>query len=366
MDKFEGFPKSEAEKNKEAEAQISQLTKVWKNISESKSEEKSPDFRCPEDASVVRKYLYDEMIDSIKSCIDILGIKENQKLIAAIDQEQDDGEKSKLQIEFLNGLADQFRVIPHERWSFYPKQIKETKTINCSGGALLSGYMSKQAGIETYDATAVGHAANVVRLADGAWFFFDARNGVVAEMNNPQIEKVGDVSLMSIRQKDILYNALIAAPIEYSVGHILNNLDCLRFEAQRYESDQGDTQDGKDHDADAYYIYSTEEEIFSGVRYREAFKLLYPDIVKSENSEVFSDDAEWQEKIKMISPILRGILKRFEEEKVKKMKNEILENRGDIWEIIRSGGGISILKGVLSDETIDVLIEAVSIWRKKI
>lgn len=293
------LPKTEEAKEVEMseaeyEKQKKRLAQEWHNFT-SVEMPKNIDFEKLSDEEFT-KLLYENLVKGVDLAIAEIGFEINNGLLAEINQETDTAKKTELQKQFIDSIIKQTRGLEEggkfnrgkeDKWSFYPKQIKEDKRVNCSGATLLVGRILEKAGFKVDHGEAAHHAVSVAELADGNLYYVDSRrnsHNILALEN--EAKPIGDFYYHELKNPKIAYEKIIPVPKEQAeVNIIISN-----YSSMRHEADKND-----DQDEEATKQIEELDKIMGDINFDSLWGKLSP-----KRWEFHIKNSEWQEEEKRV------------------------------------------------------------------
>ncbi len=229
--------------------------------------------------------MYDILEPTLDKILQSLEIQPDLNSVEKINETRNVAEKAKHQKELLDNTMKNFKKVPFKKWSFFPSQIQEAKSFNCSGSALLMGHLLNKSGIETYYCAPPGHSANIAKLADGSIFYLDSRiniqtpeeiekNIVPIRKETAKEEEKEGIKMLKLDQPDIEYKIIPTFFQKDSLASMLDNFDSLK-----------ETKDEEATDVYNHFKPSLDKTDFDKMK-----EEIYPGLNKYQASEEFRNE----------------------------------------------------------------------------
>ena len=274
----EGFGEmvTESESASKEKVEKTQIFESWqKLITGRESEKRHGAGELKEEE--YRNLLYETMVSRLDETINALGINIDHTIINRLHRAENEVQKTAAQKELIASIVHQLSSIPNAKWAFYPREIERQKKINCSGSALLCGYILDKFGIKTEYGTPAGHAVNFAVMVDGSLAYIDSRNNTIKHNLENTEELIEGVRVRRINNKDVGYNIIPVYSQKDSVVAILGNLESLKTSAKK-------------GDLEAREIYENERYLFDQANYQELCDSLYPETSRFLKSKTWQDE----------------------------------------------------------------------------
>lgn len=304
------FLSEKSETRIEAPEDVKPISGIWEKVLGGRPIDIQRVF---ESGKLDREKLKDELYESIKPAIEktieVLGIRPDGKILESLEEKGSKEELSLKQLDIVRSLTKQFKKVPDAKWSFFPKEIQRTGKINCSGSALLMGYMFNKLDIENYYSSLPGHAANIVRLADDSMFYInpsmrtdnlDNLEPNVVKIKNAEEKEINDIPILKIDQPDIEYSIITLLDQKESVSNILGNLGSLKESVIKKD------------DREAGIVHDRIREFIEKIDFGQLESHLYPELNSFHQSREYKEESKEIETLrdygKRLADLKEGIL----------------------------------------------------------
>lgn len=195
-----------------------------------------------EEGEDVGEQLYKSLINDTSKLIDHWNLSPSNILLGKINGERDIERKSEAELEYIkiikklvDGFIDQNAhksILNNDRWNTYPRAMKESKKFNCLGAALIGEVLLSKAGVERYFGHPPGHVVNILKTANGRWWYLDLRNKILTEINPERFQEEGQ-EFMRIKNPQIEYELLHLAPQKSVPAAIFGNFSAFLSEKEK-------------------------------------------------------------------------------------------------------------------------------------
>jgi hypothetical protein len=279
----------------------------------------------------IRAWLFKTIMVDIDKLVEELGLNVDSELVKKIRNSKDINKKADLEFEYIKKVHDQVDKLTEKfdnsgnkstKWDSWPKKMRETKEFNCVGATLIGFNLLEKGGIKSYYGNPVGHVVNIVKLSNGDWLYVDFRNGPKNVIKiEPEEASLSGVTVLKIQNSEIDYKFIPIYDNLEAAGSILNNLDCLRNDAE--------LNDGVENLEAKEYVEKYKNN-FSIIDFDLLYKSLYPTVDKIENSEEKQQERDRVDMIRDFEKPSRDYTLSLPKEHQIKLIAEIKEKKNDI------------------------------------
>lgn len=292
----------------------------------------------------IKEQLYESLKTSIQKTIDGLGISIPDSLLNQL-KSSEGMEKIKAQEQVLRTVVEQFSRIPFDTWSYFPKEVQNTKKLNCSGSQLLIGYLLNKNNIKTFSGNPLGHAMNITRLDDGSFWYVDSRMGPgVHKIEDAQLETLeGGIDVIRTHDENIKFETIPISPESDSVSSIISNSAVIKKDIEKLHIQERNERTQEDPDfSHELAIYEENKESFEKLNFSNIGVNLFRKHYDFYDTPEAKNEGK---KLDIIDKYTRGANKEFmklDSELQKSVKQELKTNK-------------TAIAGYFNGETIDAL-----------
>lgn len=290
----------------------------------------------------MKKWLFDSIMADTGRLIEELDLQADADLATKITNTENLEEKSALELAYIKQAHAQVDEIVKNfdesgnrssKWDSWPKRMRETKEFNCVGATLLGLKLLEQSGVESYYGNPRGHVLNIVRLANGDWWYVDFRNGARNIIKlEPEETTIAGVPVLKINQPEIDYRLIPLFTSEHVAGSVFGNLSSLQHEA----SDDSIADENIEKKEAKEYL-AKHGPRFAQIDFSEIGEILYPEFTTVRRSNEMRQEKDRIEVIRDFEkPVLdytRSLAKKQRELLAKEIKN----NKAGIEHLFRNG-----------------------------
>lgn len=248
--------------------------------------EKQPTGMIPENNEALGSFLYESLMREMPGLLKEFDLEPDMGKISAIQAETNTGKRSNLQREYLQGMVRRFEVVvsrfgdpekDSRKWNDWPTTIRDEKTFNCVGAALLGMALLEQAGVRSAYGRPSGHAVNLARLDNGERWYLDLMNGRLEKIISPG-KFIAETPIFQPTDPIGGYRLIPCFDNKEITSAVLGNLGHLKNAVAK---------DDFDNDADrrrGQEIYSRIGEIAAPIDFEKIETALYPRVQEVKES----------------------------------------------------------------------------------
>lgn len=195
-----------------------------------------------------RQWLHESLMRETAALADEWGMVPDTDLVARMHAAEAPEQRAALEHTYLERCQELFNqrmstfrpsFERSTKWDSWPDAVRESRSFNCAGSALIGSRLLEAAGIRQWIGNPVGHVVNIVQLSDGSWWYVDFLNRNVYQIQ-PTEEEIAGVQSFAIREDGIEYRHILLLEPSDAASVVLDNLSTLQHDAHEGSADPGD------------------------------------------------------------------------------------------------------------------------------
>ncbi|MDA8611307.1 hypothetical protein N9L18_00375 [Candidatus Pacebacteria bacterium] len=295
----EGAPKintEKAEPDEESAEELSLNAKVnlvnsWSEIIVERNVPENIEDMTDED---LKEWLSQSLMEGTEDFIEQENIQVSGELAERISQEEDVDKRSELELEYLREVQRTVQNYAQgfmsrgepTKWNSWPKLMKETKSFNCAGAALIGAYYLEQAGVRSMVGNPVGHVVNVIELSNGKTIYADLVHGedTIHEVTKEDVV-ISNTRVLKVDNKNVEYATVPVFGLEDFPSIILGNMASIEKAPEKDSESPENRERAKNYrDQNSQY--------FERSNFEEVDKILYIEVNNVFHSQEMKDEED--------------------------------------------------------------------------